>query len=318
MIEGFLSGLTSAGQAAGGVSSLLSLFGLGGKDRPSWKDMQFMMDTSERLAPRDIALQGQYLEGLAPSQAAAYNTYQDSTYGNETQRQIDRIKTSGEQLGMSPWEVMGQGGAAPLPSGNFGGSAQGAQKGDYMSAMIPVKIAEMNNKTALAQTAMQTQSAQQIASQQTAGGELPKNAAAQTAAQTVLTSAQTANTEQGTKTGKAQEELAWTQNAVAENDMLAKAIGTLAQWSGTTTMDLGPYKTTTTNNYPQLAKLYGQLLDTPQNNLLTQKVQAYVATLPSDQFKALERDAIRAAKAAMSAAKGTVDAGVDWLKGFFK
>lgn len=154
-MEGFLAGLGQVGQAAGGLSAIGNLFGVG-KDRPSWRDMQFMMDTSERLAPRDIALQGQYLEGLAPAQAGAYNTYQSETYGEDTQRQIERIQSTGQALGMSPWEIMGQGGAAPLPSPAYGGASQGASKGDYMAQLVPLEIAKMNNQTALATTAMQT------------------------------------------------------------------------------------------------------------------------------------------------------------------
>jgi len=169
-MEGFLAGLGQVGQAAGGVAAIGNLFGVG-KDRPSWRDMQFMMDTSERLAPRDIALQGQYLEGLAPAQAGAYNTYQSETYGEDTQRQIDRIQTTGDALGMSPWEIMGQGGAAPLPSPAYGGASQGASKGDYMAQLVPLEIAKMNNKTALASTALQTMQAK-YATDKTTGASI--------------------------------------------------------------------------------------------------------------------------------------------------
>lgn len=152
-LESLLGGINAAGQAAGGVAAVGNLFGIG-KDRPSWRDMQFMMDTSERLSDRDIALQGKYLEGLAPAQAGAYNTYQDATYAADSQRQIDRIKSTGEQLGMSPWEIMGQGGAAPLPSPSFGGSGQTPAKGDYLRELTPLVVTNMNNKTALATAAL--------------------------------------------------------------------------------------------------------------------------------------------------------------------
>jgi len=167
---GFLENLSSAVNIGGDIASMAKLLGLG-KDRPSWRDMQFMMDANERLAPRDIALQGQYLEGLAPAQAGAYNTYQDATYGQDTARQTSRIQEMASGLGMSPWEITGSSGAAPLPSPSFGGSNQGASKQEYMAQLVPLQIAKMNNETALATTAMQTMQ-QKYATDKTTGASI--------------------------------------------------------------------------------------------------------------------------------------------------
>jgi len=317
----FLDALGSS--ISGGIGGAIGqgILGLlGKKDRPSWRDMQFMMDTSERLAPRDIALQGQYLEGLAPAQAGAYNTYQNETYGADTQRQIDRIKATGDQLGMSPWEVTGASGAAPLPSPSFGGGGQAPGRGDFMSAMVPLKVAEMNNKTALAQTAMQTQAQERIASQQTAGGKLPEAQVVKTAAETLLTNASVRKTEQDEKTGMAQEAQAWAQQDFIRNNTMLASLDTLAKWAGSTKVNLPGIEQTTTNNYPALLQMYSALVDHgtdshPQDRATA--VQAYVAKIPPDQFRQLERDAKRAARAALSLAGDTAKGFLDGVGKFF-
>lgn len=305
----FLETLSTAAQVGGDIASLAKLFGLG-KDRPSWRDMQFMMDTSERLAPRDIALQGQYLEGLAPHQAAAYNEYQGATYGEDTQRQIDRIKSTGEQLGMSPWEIMGQGGAAPLPAPAYGGGGQAPQKGDYLQS-IPVKIAEMNNKTALAQTAMQTATQERIASQQTAGGELPKKQVLESAARTILA-------EQDTMTSKARERESLISGSATQNRQWLESIGTLAQWAGTTEINVGGViKQNANNEYPALVKMYQSLVNDDKPTSEQDAINAYVSRLPADQFQRLERDAKRAARAVLSLAADTGKGFLDGIGKFF-
>lgn len=309
----FLKALSTGAQVGGEIASLAKLFGLG-KDRPSWRDMQFMMDTSERLAPRDIALQGSYLEGLAPHQANAYNEYQGATYGEDTQRQIDRIKTTGDQLGMSPWEIMGQGGAAPLPSPSFGGAGQAPAKQEFMSSIVPLKVAEMNNKAAIAQTAMQTATQERIASQQTAGGELPKKQALQVAAQTILA-------DQQTRTGMAQEAQAWAQADLAKNSTMLASLETLAKWAGTTEINLPGLKQTSNNAYPALVRMYATLVAETEASsepaARSKALSAYVAQMPADQFKQLERDAKRAARAALSLAGDTAKGFLDGIGSFF-
>ena len=61
--QGYLGNLT-AGPTAGRISN---------------EDYQFNQDLLDSSNPREIARQGAFLEGLAPSQAKAYNTYQDTT-----------------------------------------------------------------------------------------------------------------------------------------------------------------------------------------------------------------------------------------------
>lgn len=151
-----------AGQAG---QTLFNLVSGGGKSRPSWRDLQFMQDASERLAPRQIALQGDFLEGLAPSQAAAYNTYQDATFQGDTNREISRIQQMGDTLGMSPWELRGTSGSAALPSPQMQTPSQtaGASTQAFMSALVPLEVAKIQARTQLASQAMQSDTAKAIA-----------------------------------------------------------------------------------------------------------------------------------------------------------
>lgn len=183
-IGGFLGGaavkkgvdslMGGAGSALGSslVSKGMNALTGGNPGRMSFDDWKHQQGLLDYANPLEINRQRTFLQEMAPAQAAAYNTYQDATFGNETERQIGRIQQTGTALGMSPWEVMGQGGAAPAPA--VMNTPQRTDPGSTLAALMPLKIAEMNNKTALAQTAMQTDSAQRIAAQQTAEGQLPQ------------------------------------------------------------------------------------------------------------------------------------------------
>lgn len=176
MASGFLEGLSgSLGTSA--PASLISLFTGGLKGRPQWKDLEFMNDATNRLFPDEIKRQGQFLEGLAPSQgkamqtmapyqAGAYNTYQDATYGQDTARQTGRIQEMSKGLGMSPWEMMGTGSQTPMPAPMQSGPQQGQGQnpmGGFLQGLVPLQIAKMQNKTQLATAKMQTDASKEIA-----------------------------------------------------------------------------------------------------------------------------------------------------------
>lgn len=128
------------------------------KGRPQWRDIQFMNDVQNRLWPDEIKRQGDFLTGLAPSQAQAYNTYQDQTFMGDVTRRTEGVKQMAGDLGMSPWELTGQGGAAtPLPSGQAGPSGGGGQLNTYLQGIMPLKLAQMQNQTSLKIAAMQNQ-----------------------------------------------------------------------------------------------------------------------------------------------------------------
>lgn len=164
----FLAALASgAGQSLGStaVSTLFNLVSGGGKSRPSWRDLQFMQDASERLAPRQIDLQGDFLEGLAPRQAAAYNTYQDTTFQADTNREIGRIQQMGTELGMSPWELRGTSASAALPSPQMQTPSQtaGASTQAFMSALVPLEVAKIQARTQLQTAALQSSTQRDVA-----------------------------------------------------------------------------------------------------------------------------------------------------------
>lgn len=146
-----LFGGGSGGGDMGGIFNTLVAGATGGfKDRPQWRDLEFMNDATNRLWPDEIKRQGDFLTGLAPSQASAYNTYQDSTYAQDTARQTDRIKSMSSSLGMSPWEITGAGGANPLPSPGGAGQQQGSSRmPEFLQAIVPLQVAKQSNRTQL-------------------------------------------------------------------------------------------------------------------------------------------------------------------------
>lgn len=144
---------------AGTAMNLLGNWATGGfKGRPQWRDLSFMNDAQNRLWPDEIKRQGAFLEGLAPSQADAHNTFQDQTYMRDVTRRTEGIKQMGSDLGMSPWELTGQGGAAtPLPSSPSGPSGGGGQMQSFLQGIMPLKLAQMQNATSLQIAKMQNQ-----------------------------------------------------------------------------------------------------------------------------------------------------------------
>lgn len=141
--------------------------------RMSNEDYQHNQNLLDSSNPREIARTGSFLEGVAPSQGRAWNTYQDETYGADTDRAIERTQKTGDALGMSPWEVMGLQGSTPLaptPAGPTRGSGE-----SYLGQMTPLAIAKMNNETALKQTEMNNNTSLKQTEMQTAGGEAAKS-----------------------------------------------------------------------------------------------------------------------------------------------
>lgn len=208
----FLSGIPLGQKSGPGANSGNILDAITSNTGPtqgriSNEDYQFNQDLLDSSNPREIARTGNFLEGVAPSQANAYNTYQDQTYQADTDRAIGRTQQTGEALGMSPWEVMGLQGATPLPAGPI--SQPKASGEGFLSQMTPLAIAKMqnkttldvakmNNETALQQTAMQTGNAMDIAKYGQEGPEATQRIA-ESAARILLQEAQTAKTFQDTE-----------------------------------------------------------------------------------------------------------------------
>lgn len=281
MLPAFLTSmLATAGQgiaegAAGGF--LQDIFG---SNRVSNKDYQHYQNLLDSSNPRDIARQGAFLKGLAPAQGEAYNTYQDATYGADTDRQIDRIQNMAGKLGMSPWEIVGSGGSQPLPSGGPPQN-QGPQGAAYLQAVTPVKIAQMQAKTALAQTKMQTDTQLKTTAMQTNNGEQAK-------AQTLATHAQRF-------LANAQEVGAYTQARVAESGALVSQIAAIAQLLPTDSTDFGFMTRTSKAGWETIARAIAASkspvnADQEQPPNLTPTVAAAIRSIDSDEWTAMLTD----------------------------
>lgn len=209
-ISNAVSNMFGGGDSGGGGNIATSAFNTliqaatgGFKGRPQWRDLSYMNDAQNRLWPDEIKRQGQFLEGIAPSQGrametmahsqgAAHNTFQDATYAQDTQRSADRIKTLGTELGMSPWEITGTGSQnTPVPGPQQGSTNQGQNPiGGFLQGIIPLQIAKMQNQTQL-RTAEMANATQRYGIDMAQGkGDAAKAQIAQTQAQTLLTESQ--------------------------------------------------------------------------------------------------------------------------------
>lgn len=323
------------GQKSGpGANSgnMLNQVGLGGptSTRISNEDYQHNQNLLDSSNPREIARTGAFLEGVAPSQgkamemqapyqAAAHNTYEDATYGADTQRQVGRIQEMSSGLNMSPWEITGSGAssgqlsAPPARPADAGNPQTGAA---FLQALTPLKIAEMNNKTSLMQTMMQTNTQKSIADQSTNQGGLPKAQQAREAAATILAGVQatktagadTKLTEQQTATSRAQEDYTYTQSAAAENQMYLSAIQTLLQLLPSTNINMGAYNTTEKKGWEQLFQLYAQA---PNGRMTTEMLSETIKKMPPKQWKETEEELIKFANLITKGASG----GLNIMKG---
>jgi len=104
----WLAGLAGVGSALSGVASILGLTKKNKQQSPvlNWKDFNRSQQQLDISAPKDLARQQAFLEGIAPAEGMAYNTIQDLTWDADTQRQKDRM----DQLypGTSPGIVTGK------------------------------------------------------------------------------------------------------------------------------------------------------------------------------------------------------------------
>ena len=312
-LKDLVPGMGQVGSFLGGVSQIAGLLGMG-KDRISNRDYQFYQDLADSGNPREIARQSQFLEGLAPSQAAAHNTFQDATYQQDTQRATDRIQTMGSELGMSPWEIMGQSGSTPLPTP----AAPQNQGGQFLSQLAPLKIAEINAKTQLATaklqadttleaTRMQTETsrygtdvtadtARTVANIQTANGKVPLSQAELNAAQWFKTTAETA--------------LVKTQDAAARNQMYVNTTLSLAQIAGKVTVEMPGYRRETTNGAKELSEIL------KFSHMSPIEAEDYIKKMPADEWEGLNEDMEHVTEMALLAAGKLGQGAMQGIGGF--
>lgn len=308
-VANFLTGL-DMGQKNGGSNTGIQMGPNPG--RISNEDYQHNQNLLDSSNPREIARTNAFLEGVAPSQGAAWNTYQDATYDADTQRAIDRTKQTGDQLGMSAWEVMGLQGSTPLSPGT---PTQPKASGEtFLSQMTPLAIAKMNNKTAIQQakiaqdtalqtTAMQTSQADTANRRSTAEGRLPENQAAAAAAQANAAIAQVGLTE-------AQTDLQ-VQDLILRVVKLAYDILPREQLEGK--LDLPGFSGKVTTDIKQgFQQLIGILLSSPtaRTGFLSKDdaaIRKGLSTMPKDQWTQLRSAIQRIAKGAGDAANTSMD-----------
>lgn len=311
----------------GGVANFLS-----GMDQPktgktegriSNEDYQYHQDLLDSSNPREINRTNQFntgvnqtnidnqsafLKGIAPAQAEGYNTYQNATYQADTDRQNDRILDQSKALGMSPWEITGSSGSAPLPSPSA--PQQNPQQrnnngAEFLSTMTPLAIAKMNNETSLKNTKMQTDTSKYIADQSTNKGQLPAAQTVQQAAQTVLTTMQTAQS-------SAQTNNINTDSALKENQMWLNSVSTLLNALPTINIDTGIFKSTEKDGWRQALQMLGKM----DKSNITSALQRTVQTMPKPQFDQLTKDIIKLATMFSAGAKGAMNT-VASLDGLF-
>jgi len=274
-----MASIASGGSFLKDIASMASIFSGGLKSQTSNRDYQHQQNLLDSGNPREIKRQAAFLEGLAPSQGAAYNTIQDATYAQDTQRQTDRIQTMGSELGMSPWEITGSPGSSPLPSPT--GPAPQNNNAQYLSTLAQMqssvnqnktalKIAAMNNDTALKTTAMQTGTQEKVANLQTAMGQLPLT-------QADLNKAQRAQS-------IAQSDLIAQQSVATENRSYLDSVEFAAQMAGKTIIELPGYRTEIQNLAPELTALYTLMQNTDGRDKETGFLKNYLQKLPKDKW----------------------------------
>lgn len=147
---------------AGGVKDLL-----GGNQSPvlSNRDFQRQQDQLDQANPREIARQGRFLTGVAPAEAEAHNIFQEATYGEDTQRQKERLDTLFP--GTSPWERLGSsaGGQLQGPSTSGDTSPGAAQQflASVTQSQAAIQAAKINQRTAIATETIRAGTARDVA-----------------------------------------------------------------------------------------------------------------------------------------------------------
>lgn len=272
----------------GGLEASISKAIFGRQDRMSNADFQHYQNLADSGNPREIARQGAFLEGIAPSQAAAHNQFQDATYAQDTQRATDRITQMGQDLGMSNWEIMGQSGSTPLPTP----AAPQNNNGAFLSGMVPIKTAEIQAETQLKSTALNNLTQLEIAKLQSdttrygtdVGAETSRTVAMlQTANGQVPISQVEMNAAQQLKMLD-ERDLIRTQDQAARNEMYVRSVLALAQLAGKTSIDMGFYKRDTVNGAKELSEILRM------SHMSPLEIEDYIRKMPYDEWAGLEQD----------------------------
>lgn len=263
---------------------------------------------------REIERQGSFLEGVAPSQAAAYNTMQDATQPQDTQRQINRVQQMSDALGMSPWELNNGSAGTPIPAmESLGPRSQPTGGSEFLGMLQPaaiakgqqdtqLKIAKMQNQTSMQQALLSSQTALAQTRMQTAGGAVPEQ-------QAMLAAQQLHNY-------MAEEHLTDARREQVDWETAASKLRIFLDTLPTQTINLGVGSQTTKVGGPELSKLVGAWGKMGSDEKAA--LQGYLQSLPKDQFSSLMRDIDRATTAIIGQAGKTANAVGGYLGGLIK
>lgn len=307
MADDFWSSLFSTGKNAGGdflsqlIQPAISAL-LGNTGRMSHEHFMEAEARADIDNSRSVARGSEFLKGLAPAQGEAYNTYQDATYGADTNRQVDRIQTMAGKLGMSPWELTGTGGSNPLPSpGPPAQAQQGQGSGQFLASQTALQTAKIAAQTQLATTKMQTDAALKTSGVNIQKGSLQHEQKLQVQAQTMLTDAQRALTS--------------AQYSATEQGIFIGQLQLLLQALPETTIDLpGVRMTGKTGTSSILESLKGfvnsQDKDSDQAKALSQAIEGMPKNRRTQLFneiQALAQGATELGKQGLNAGKNFLD-----------
>lgn len=304
-MENFLAGIGGAGQMASSALPLIASWATGGfKGRPQWRDLEFMNDVTNRLWPSEIKRQGDFLTGLAPSQAAAHNTFQDQTFLQGVGRETEGIKMMSENLGMNPWELTGQSGSATPIAPTPDEANAGSPMPQFLQGLVPLQQTAMSNKAMLQAKAMDNSTQLQLERIRQGGFD-------DTTGMGKLTQAQIEQLENAADKLKSEEQQVDVQT-------INSVITTMAQFLPTQTANvLGNTLTTRPGGKELLAILTERgafKLDETR-----EAVARVTAGMPPDMLKDLRKTLLRAAEGLTAGANTGMDAiqGVgDWISDF--
>lgn len=276
----FLKGLSNwigGGQATSDIFSTLIAGASGGfKQRPQWRDLEFMNDATNRLWPDEIARQGDFLKGLAGPQGEAHNTFQDATYAKDTERSVGRIQTMASELGMSNWELAGQGNAGVTPVPPPGPSGGGGQMGTFLQGLVPLQVAKMQTQAQLATARLNAETQRYAVDASQGKGDKAK--------------AEIAQIKQAIDESIAREVLAMGQHEAVRNDTFINTVRAVASIIPEKKISLPGITTTARENWKELVAMLASAsrLGEKETN---DKIRAYLNTLPKNEWDSFAKDA---------------------------
>jgi len=291
-------GNSVGGAVSNGLSGLLG----GASDRVRREDVEHNQNMADIVNPREIRRQSQFLTGIAPAQAEAYNTYQDATHAADTAREVTRLQTMAPvqaqtdlqymdtvYAGTSPWERLGSSAAPSISAPNPTSGAPQRATADVGSQFLPLITAQIAADTQK-QTAMIAASSQQSIAKmqtdaqlkavgiQTNDGKLPEAQTAVAAAQELQTLAQT------DKTGAETEAI--------DQDMRIKAAEMISKLTPSEVIDLGVMRY---EHKPGWKKILPLLTAENGAGNRRSEIESVIKNLPADQWAGTRRDMLELA-----------------------